>query len=567
MTEREGPITGRQLAHYRVIDRLGSGGMGEIYIAEDTRLERRVALKVLPSAAVSDAERLQRFRSEAKAVAALNHPNIVTVHGVEEDGGIHFIAMELVDGQTLRHVIPKGGLPLAQFFRIAEELTEAVAAAHAKGITHRDLKPDNVMLTESGHVKVLDFGLAKLKGEPQDRDLDGATIADSDRLPSVDLTEDGAVLGTIPYMSPEQAAGQPVDHRSDLFSLGILLYEMLVGNRPFDGLNTSGIMKAILHEPAEPISKHRRDIPRAIELAIEHCLIKDPGQRLQSANSLLEQLRMLRREYSSPSGAAPPAVATTPPVVQTAVGPPSVWRQKARRTQEIFAEHRVAIVLLALVFVVNLVETAAETFAREHWDIGRELGFRLARAAHFFEGGVTAEAYDAAPLFVVYSYSVLYFFVTLVLLIATGWALARRPGAGPFRVFGLAIAANYAICLPFFLFFPVPERWAYPESGAILLSDLWAPELIELFRPISGLDNCFPSFHVSLTVVMVTLAFHYRLRFRWVTLWLGILIALSTSVLGIHWVTDIVAGLAAGILSVAAALLIERRVDWPVVAT
>jgi membrane-associated phospholipid phosphatase len=368
-------------------------------------------------------------------------------------------------------------------------------------------------------------------------------------------------------MSPEQAAGQPVDHRSDLFSLGILLYEMLVGNRPFDGLNTSGIMKAILHEPAEPISKHRRDIPRAIELAIEHCLIKDPGQRLQSANSLLEQLRMLRREYSSPSGAAPPAVATTPPVVQTAVGPPSVWRQKARRTQEIFAEHRVAIVLLALVFVVNLVETAAETFAREHWDIGRELGFRLARAAHFFEGGVTAEAYDAAPLFVVYSYSVLYFFVTLVLLIATGWALARRPGAGPFRVFGLAIAANYAICLPFFLFFPVPERWAYPESGAILLSDLWAPELIELFRPISGLDNCFPSFHVSLTVVMVTLAFHYRLRFRWVTLWLGILIALSTSVLGIHWVTDIVAGLAAGILSVAAALLIERRVDWPVVAT
>jgi serine/threonine protein kinase/membrane-associated phospholipid phosphatase len=567
VTEHEGPITGRQLAHYRVIGRLGSGGMGEIYIAEDTRLERRVALKVLPSAAVSDAERLQRFRSEAKAVAALNHPNIVTVHGVEEDSGIHFIAMELVEGQTLRHIIPTGGLPLAQFFRIAEELTEAVAAAHDKGITHRDLKPDNVMVTESGHVKVLDFGLAKLVGEPPDRDFDGATIADSDRLPSVDLTEDGAVLGTIPYMSPEQAAGQPVDHRSDLFSLGILLYEILVGDRPFDGLNTSGIMKAILHEPAEPISKHRRDIPRAIELAIEHCLVKDPTQRLQSANSLLEQLRMLRREYSSPSGSAPPAVATTPTVVQAAAAPSSVWRQNVQRVQEIVAEHRVAIALLALVFVVNLVETAIETFARERWDVGRELGFRLARAAHFFEGGVTAEAYDAAPLFVVYSYSVIYFFITLVLLIATGWALVRRPGPAPFRVFGLAIAVDYAVSLPFFVFFPVPERWAYPESGAILLSDLWAPALIELFRPISGLDNCFPSFHVSLTVIMVALAFHYRLRFRWVALWLGVLIALSTLVLGIHWAIDIVAGLAAGILAVAAALLIERRIEWPVVST
>ena len=168
MTEPEGPITGRQLAHYRVIDRLGSGGMGEIYIAEDTRLERRVALKVLPSAAVSDEERLQRFRSEAKAVAALNHPNIVTVHGVEEDSGIHFIAMELVEGQTLRHVIPKGGLALAQFFRIAEELTEAVAAAHDKGITHRDLKPDNVMVTKSGHVKVLDFCLLYTSPSPRD---------------------------------------------------------------------------------------------------------------------------------------------------------------------------------------------------------------------------------------------------------------------------------------------------------------------------------------------------------------------------------------------------------------
>jgi membrane-associated phospholipid phosphatase len=149
----------------------------------------------------------------------------------------------------------------------------------------------------------------------------------------------------------------------------------------------------------------------------------------------------------------------------------------------------------------------------------------------------------------------------LVLVLATGWALARA-GREPFRVFALAVAVDYAISLPFFLFFPVPERWAYPESGAILLSDLWAPELIEIFRPISGLDNCFPSFHVSLTVVMVALAFLYHLRYRWSALWIGILITLSTSVLGIHWLTDIVAGLATGILAVAAARLMNRSPFW-----
>jgi serine/threonine protein kinase/membrane-associated phospholipid phosphatase len=563
VNDQDRPIVGEQLAHYRVIKRLASGGMGEIYVAEDTRLERRVALKVLPARAVADEERLQRFRSEAKAVAALNHQNIVTVYGVEEDRGVHFIAMELVEGKTLRRVIPKGGLPLPDFFRIAEELTEAVAAAHDKGITHRDLKPDNVMVTESGHVKVLDFGLAKLVEEPRDRDLDGATIVDSDRPASAQLTEDGTLLGTIPYMSPEQAAGQAVDHRSDLFSLGILLYEMLVGERPFAGTTTSGIMTAIMREPAEPIARFRPDIPRAIELAIEHCLVKDPSRRLQSANSLHEQLRMLRREYSSPSDVSPMAVATSPTVIPSTTHPSSVWRRPASRARQIVTEHAIPIVLLSTVFAVNLIETAAETAARDRWGLGRELGYRLARAAHAFEGSITAEAYDAASPLVVYGYSFAYFFVMLALIFGTGWALARRPGAGPFRVFALAIALDYAVSLPFFLFFPVPERWAYPESGAILLSDLWTPELIEIFRPISGLDNCFPSFHVSLTVVMVGLCFHYRLRFRWSALWLGLLIVLSTSVLGIHWVTDIAAGLATGCLAVAGALLLDQRIRWP----
>jgi serine/threonine protein kinase len=546
------------LAHYKVVERLASGGMGEIYVAEDTRLGRRVALKVLPAEAVADAERLQRFQSEARAVAAMNHPNIVTIHGVETDRGIHFLAMELVEGKTLRKLIPEGGLPLPEFFRIGEQLTAAVAVAHQSGITHRDLKPDNVMVTPSGHVKVLDFGLAKLVDESGEAAFDGPTLIDSDHVPSPNLTEDGALLGTVPYMSPEHVTGHGFDHRSDIFSLGIILYEMLTGERPFQGSTSTSLMSAILKKPPVPVARRRAEVPRSIELAIELCLEKDPADRMQQVSALHEQLRIARREISSTSGIAD--ARTMPP----SSGPPSTIAQSVSRARSKLRLHRLPLLMLGAVFAVNFVETAIETAVRDRWGIGRELGFHLARAAHWFEGAKTAETYDAASPVVVYGYSTAYFFAMLVLVLATGWALARA-GREPFRIFALAVTVDYAISLPFFLFFPVPERWAYPESGAILLSDLWAPELIEIFRPISGLDNCFPSFHVSLTVVMVLLAFHYRLRYRWSALWIGILITLSTSVLGIHWLTDIVAGFATGILAVAVVRLIDRLVSWSTV--
>jgi len=545
------------LAHYKVIERLASGGMGEIYVAEDTRLGRRVALKVLPTEAVADSERLQRFQAEARAVAAMNHPNIVTIHGVESDHGIHFIAMELVEGTTLRKLIPKGGLPLPEFFRIAEQLTAAVAVAHDSGITHRDLKPDNVMVTPSGHVKVLDFGLAKLVDEPADPAFNGPTAVDSDKVPSPNLTEAGALLGTVPYMSPEHVTGRGFDHRSDIFSLGIILYEMLSGERPFHGSTSTSMMSAILRKPAEPIARKRQDVPRTIELAIELCLEKDPADRMQKTSALHEQLRIARREISSASrisdtGADGPDAR-----------PPSVVVRSVDRARSLANRHRLPLFLLAVVFVVNFLETTIETAVRDHWGLGRDLGYHLASAAHWFEGASTIEGYETSTPIIVYGYSSAYFFAMLVLVFATGWALARTPGREPFRVFALAVTVDYAISLPFFLFFPVPERWAYPDSGAILLSDLWAPELIEIFRPISGLDNCFPSFHVSLTVVMVVLAFLYRLRYRWSALWIGLLITLSTSVLGIHWLTDIVAGLATGILAVTVARLMERSITWP----
>jgi len=551
------PVIGQMLAHYEVLERIGGGAMGEIFLANDTRLERRVALKVLPPESVNNEERLQRFRTEARAAAAMNHPNIVTIHGVEEIAGIHFLAMELVEGRTLREVIPHGGLPFEEFLRIAAQLTEAIATAHAAGITHRDLKPDNVMITQTGRVKVLDFGLAKLVDEGGTRDFEGATLADATQPVDDRLTIDGMLIGTIPYMSPEHVTSGVIDGRSDLFSLGIILYEMLTGERPFKGRNPASVMASILRNKPRPISSSRHDVPQHLEVAIALCLEKDPAERLQSAESLYEQLRILKRQYSSGGSAADAALAARRP------GSNSDGASVTTGARQAVSRHRWPLLLLAGVFVANLVETTVETAVRQHSGVGRELGFQLARAAHFFEGGVTLAGWDSAPPVVVYGYSIAYFFALLLLVVITGWALARRADPRPFRIFALAIAVDYAVSLPFFLFFPVPERWAWPDSGAILLSDLWAPQLIEIFRPFSGLDNCFPSFHVSLTTVVVGLCFTERLRFRWVAFWLGVLIVLSTAVLGIHWLTDIVAGLATGVLAVAAAQLLDRRIRWP----
>ena len=200
-------MVGRTLQHYRILAKLGSGGMGEVYAAEDERLRRRVALKLLPPDMAADPERLQRFQREARAVAALNHPHVVTIYSVEEDAGVHFITMELVEGSTLADVIPANGLPVERLLALAVPLVEAVSFAHGHGIIHRDLKPANVMLTSDGRLKVLDFGLAKLKPE--------APAGDTTQLPAQTLTRRHMVVGTAAYMSPEQAEGRPVDHRTD----------------------------------------------------------------------------------------------------------------------------------------------------------------------------------------------------------------------------------------------------------------------------------------------------------------------------------------------------------------
>jgi len=267
---------GQTLAHYTVTARVGAGGMGEVYRATDTKLGRDVALKVLPAKTASDQSRLERFQREARALAALNHPHIVTIYSVEEADGVHFLTMELVEGQALSQLMRAGALPVERLLAIASAIAEALAAAHEKGIVHRDLKPANVMVADSGRVKVLDFGLAKLADQASDEGLNS-------QLPTALETAEGVVMGTMPYMSPEQVEGRAVDHRSDIFSMGVLLYEMATGRRPFQADNTAGLISAILRDEPPAPTAVRRDLPDALRRLIEGCLRKDPARRFQSA--------------------------------------------------------------------------------------------------------------------------------------------------------------------------------------------------------------------------------------------------------------------------------------------
>ncbi len=233
-------MIGKTLSHYKVLEEIGEGGMGAVYMAEDLNLGRKVALKILREEMASNPDRLERFRREAQAVAALNHPNIVTIHSIEEAPEGHFITMELVQGKGLDEIVTGDGLSSERMLEIAQPLIRALVAAHERGITHRDLKPANIMVTDDGTVKILDFGLAKLHAAP-DSDV-------HEDLPTQALTQVGTVVGTIPYMSPEQVQGKPVDHRTDIFSLGVVLYEMATGHRPFGGESSAGVASAILRD-------------------------------------------------------------------------------------------------------------------------------------------------------------------------------------------------------------------------------------------------------------------------------------------------------------------------------
>lgn len=276
-------MIGQTLAHYRITAAIGAGGMGQVYRATDTKLGRDVALKVLPPEMAGNAEWLGRFQREARAVAALNHPHVVTIYSVDEADGLHFLTMELVEGASLDRLIAVGGMALPALLNIAAGLTDGLAAAHSKGIVHRDLKPANAMVTKDGRVKVLDFGLAKFGGSSE-----MSAVVDG---PTEMQTREGVVVGTMPYMSPEQLHGQALDARTDIFSMGVMLYEMASGERPFHGHSSVDLASAILRDTPRPLTERRRELPEGLVRIIARCLEKSASDRFLSARELGEALR------------------------------------------------------------------------------------------------------------------------------------------------------------------------------------------------------------------------------------------------------------------------------------
>ncbi|MFN2493706.1 MAG: protein kinase, partial [Pyrinomonadaceae bacterium] len=380
MTISAGTILGR----YEVRSLIGVGGMGEVYLAQDTQLRRPVALKLLPANFTQDEDRLRRFEQEAYATSGLNHPNILTIYEIGHTGTSRFIAMEYVDGETLRQHMsrvpssagegqpPVGGLKLSEVLDIAIQIASALAASQLAGIAHRDIKPENVMLRRDGYVKVLDFGLAKLTERPATTDTEAPTRAMVNTSP-------GAVMGTVKYMSPEQARGPAVDARTDIWSLGVLLYEMLTGRMPFEGPTPSHVIVSILEKDPPPLSRFFTEVPEALEWIVTKALTKDRDDRYQTAREMLTDLRRLKQRLDASAeierSIAPDSADGVPQVTTsilrsnastvsafphdqttTQVGAPTVSSAEYLATS--MSRHKLAMGILAMVLLATIAGAA-----------------------------------------------------------------------------------------------------------------------------------------------------------------------------------------------------------------
>jgi serine/threonine protein kinase len=335
------------LSHYRIVEKLGAGGVGEVYRARDTRLGRDVAIKVLPADFAKDADRLRRFEQEARATSALNHPNILTIYDIGTHEGAPFIVAELLEGEELRAQLDGGALSVRRCIEYAQQITAGLSAAHEKGVVHRDLKPENLFVTQDGRVKILDFGLAKLK--PQK--LTGG--ADSNAPTKLPLTDPGVVMGTVGYMSPEQVRGGDADHRSDIFSFGIILYEMLSGQRPFQGESLAETMAAIVKEDVPELSEANTKISPQLEKIVRRCLEKKPALRFQSASDLGFALGTL----TTPSGSR----------LETATALPAMTESLPARSR-LFGQARLAWLVAAAAVLIAALALGVAYFNRSATD-------------------------------------------------------------------------------------------------------------------------------------------------------------------------------------------------------
>jgi serine/threonine protein kinase len=322
-------MVSQKVLHYQLLEKIGAGGMGEIYKAQDSRLNRSVAVKILSPNLSADPERRRRFFQEAQAASALNHPNIITLHDIVSEGDLQCIVMEFIAGKTLRELIPAGGLPVPQALQYGIQIASALAAAHAAGIVHRDLKPSNIMVTSTGLVKVLDFGLAKwvdVGSSSQNGELQSTVEAA--------LTREGSIIGTVSYMSPEQAEGKHVDARSDIFSFGDVLYEMVTGRRAFEGRSGISTLSSILRDDVKPIADAAPDVPQPLEEIILRCLPKDPAARWQSMKEIESALTVLQRRLDPMGQFAPPVPSFSVPGSSAEETSPVVWRPAALREDD-----------------------------------------------------------------------------------------------------------------------------------------------------------------------------------------------------------------------------------------